>query len=250
VSLWRLEILRLSRTRRWVALVGVYVLFGFVGPLMTRYMEQFLSALGNSLQGVNITLPAPTAPAALESFTKNATQVGTIVVVVVAAGALAFDAVPEMGSFLRTRIPQVTRILLPRYVVTMIASALAFMLGVLTAWYETWALIGPVEAAPIAAGIAYGVIYIALVVAVVAATAQWFRTVLPAVMAALVILLLMPTLGLVTAIANWVPSRLASALPELAAGQAASDYLPATLTSFILIIGLGAIAVHGARRVR
>jgi len=250
MNLWRLEILRLTRTRRWVALVGVYVLFGLVGPLTTRYMEQLLSALGNSLQGMSISLPAPTAAAALDSFTKNATQVGTIVVVVVAAGALAFDAVPEMGIFLRTRVPQVTRILMPRYVVTTFASAIAFTLGVLTAWYETWALIGQVDATAIAAGIAFGVVYIAVVVAVVAATAQWFRTVLPAVMAALVILLLMPTLGLVNAIADWVPSRLSSALPELAAGSTASDYLPATLASVILIIGLASIAVFGAKRAK
>ncbi|MDO9485357.1 MAG: hypothetical protein Q7K25_04775 [Actinomycetota bacterium] len=250
MNLWRLEILRLTRTRRWVALVGVYVLFGLIGPLSTRYMEQLLSSLGNSLQGMSITLPTPTAPAAIDAYVKNATQIGTIVVVVVAAGALAFDSVREMGIFLRTRVPSVSRILLPRYVVTTIASAIAFTLGALTAWYETWALIGTIDATAIAAGIAYGVIYIAVVVAVVAATSQWFKTVLPAVMAALVILILMPTLGLFNAIADWVPSRLTSALPELAAGSTASDYLPAALTSAILIIGLASIAVFGAKRAK
>ncbi|MDP2014828.1 MAG: hypothetical protein Q8L05_11440 [Actinomycetota bacterium] len=250
MNLWRLEILRLTRTRRWVALVGVYVLFGLIGPLSTRYMEQLLSSLGNSLQGMSITLPAPTAAAAIDAFVKNATQIGTIVVVVVAAGALAFDSVPEMGIFLRTRVPNVTKLLLPRYVVTTIASAIAFTLGVLTAWYETWALIGQVDATAIATGIAYGVLYLAVVVAVVAATSQWFKTVLPAVMAALVILILMPTLGLFNAIADWVPSRLTSALPELAAGASTTDYLPAALTSIVLIFGLAAVAVLGARRVK
>jgi len=248
MNLWRLEMLRLTRTRRWVALVGVYVLFGLLGPLSTRYMEQLLSSLGNSLQGMSITLPTPTAPAAMDAFVKNATQIGTIVVVVVAAGALAFDSVREMGIFLRTRVSSVTTILLPRYLITTIASAIAFTLGVLTAWYETWALIGAIDAADIAIGIAYGVIYIALVVAVVAATAQWFRSVLPAVLAAIVILLLMPTLGLVNVISDWVPSRLTSALGELAAGAAPTDYLGAVLTSVLLISTCAVIAVAGARR--
>lgn len=81
-------------------------------------------------------------------------SIGTIVVVVVAAGALAFDSVPELGIFLRSRVSNVAKILLPRYVVTTIASAIAFTLDVLTAWYETWALIGEVKATAIAAGIA------------------------------------------------------------------------------------------------
>ena len=42
MSLWRLEWLRLVRSRRLVALAGVYVFFGFVGPLTARYLGEIV----------------------------------------------------------------------------------------------------------------------------------------------------------------------------------------------------------------
>lgn len=38
MNLWRLEWLRLTRTRRLVAIVGVYLFFGLTGPLTARYL--------------------------------------------------------------------------------------------------------------------------------------------------------------------------------------------------------------------
>ena len=47
-------------------------------------------------------------------YVSNVSQIGLLVAVVVAAGALAFDAKPEMGVFLRTRVSQIWDILVPR----------------------------------------------------------------------------------------------------------------------------------------
>src|SRR5664279_3790107 len=38
VTTWRLEWLRLTRSRRWIALVAVYLVFGLIGPVMAKYM--------------------------------------------------------------------------------------------------------------------------------------------------------------------------------------------------------------------
>ena len=46
MSLWRLELLRLTRTRRGLALFAVYLLFGFVGPLTARYLSDLLELAG------------------------------------------------------------------------------------------------------------------------------------------------------------------------------------------------------------
>ena len=59
MSPWRLEILRLTRTKKWVALVGVYVGFGLLGPLTARYIKEILSRVGSS-DGTVITVPDPT----------------------------------------------------------------------------------------------------------------------------------------------------------------------------------------------
>ena len=38
MTTWQLEWLRLTRSRRWIALVAVYLVFGLIGPVMAKYM--------------------------------------------------------------------------------------------------------------------------------------------------------------------------------------------------------------------
>jgi ABC-2 type transport system permease protein len=248
MTLWRLELLRLVRTRRVVALVGVYVLFGLIGPLGARYLSEILDLAGGDLEGATIVLPDPVPADGMVQYVSNASQIGTLVAVVVAAGALAFDAIPEMGVFLRTRVPSIVAILTPRLVVVAAATVVAFTLGALMAWYETWALIGPLPAGSVLAGIGFGALFLLFVVALVAAFAGWARSVLGTVMASVVVLLLMPLLGVIDALGEWLPTHLAGALGELPAGAAARDYVPATVVTLLLTVGLVRLAVVGAGR--
>jgi ABC-2 type transport system permease protein len=153
MSLWRLEWLRLIRTKRWIALVGVFVFFGLLGPLTARYLGEIIDFAGGELEGATIEFPPPVPADGMTQFVSNAMQIGTLVAVIVAAGALAFDAIPEMGVFLRTRVESVREILVPRVVVTTGAVLAAFLVGALTAWYETWALIGAPDTGAVLAGI-------------------------------------------------------------------------------------------------
>jgi ABC-2 type transport system permease protein len=248
MTLWRLEILRLIRTRRVIALFGVYVFFGLLGPLTARYLGEIVGFAGADLQGATIEFPAATPKDGMAHYISNAGQIGTLIAVVVAAGALAFDAIPEMGVFLRTRVKGVSAILLPRVVVTSVAIVAAFAVGALTAWYETWALIGGLPAGPVLAGIGYGSVFVVFVVALVTAAAGWARGVLSSVMISIVALLAMPVIGIVDAVADWLPTHLMSALVELPAGAAASDYLPATLSAIVLTVALLGLGLAGARR--
>ena len=50
MNLWRLEWLRLVRTKRWIALVGIYVFFGLLGPLSARYMGEIVERFGGGVQ--------------------------------------------------------------------------------------------------------------------------------------------------------------------------------------------------------
>jgi ABC-2 type transport system permease protein len=225
MSLWRLEVLRLVRTRRLLALAGVYLFFGLTGPLLARYMDRLLANVGGDVQ---ITVPPPTPAAGIAQFSSNAQQIGLLVVLVVAAGALAFDARPEIGAFFRTRVGSVGRLLVPRFTVTAVAAGGAFVLGTLAAWYQTTVLIGAPPAGGILAGMLYGVLYLAFAVAVMAMATAVTKTTLTAVALSVGVLLALPLLGLLPAVAEWLPSHLLGALDALAAQAAsASDYLRA-----------------------
>lgn len=248
MTLWRLEWLRLARTRRGIALLGVYLFFGLLGPLTARYLAEIISAAGGDFEGAVIELPPPVPADGMAQYVSNAMQIGTLVSVVVAAGALAFDAIPEMGIFLRTRVPDVRRILAPRVVVTTMAVLGAFVVGSLAAWYETWALIGAPDTGGVLVGILCGMVFLMFVVALVAAVASRAPSVLSTVLVSIVVLLVLPILGIVDAVGRWLPSHLGGALGVLAAPTGdPADYLPAIVLTLLLTGGLLWLAARLAR---
>lgn len=248
MTLWKLEWLRLIRTRRWVVLLGVYLFFGLVGPLTARYLGEIVGFAGGELEGAVIEFPPPTPSDGIAQYVSNAMQIGTLVAVVVAAGALAFDSVPEMGAFLRTRVRSLVHILTPRFVITTIAVAVAYVVGVAAAWYETWVLIGSVDAGGMVVGTALAILFLAFVVALVAAVAGRAHSVLSTVLISIVVLLAMPIAGLVQSVGRWLPTHLSTALIGLSGGGSVSEYLPATAVTAVVIPLLLWLAVWLANR--
>lgn len=244
MTLWKLELLRLFRTRRWLALAGVYVFFGFLGPLTARYLSEILDRVGGNLEGVVIELPDPEPVDGLTQYVANASQLGLLVAVIVAAGALTLDAKPEMGIFLRTRVERMETILRPRFVVSAAATVAAFAAGALAAWYESVVLMGALPALDVIAGIVYGSLYLVFVVAVVAAAAGRARTVLATVLTSIVVMLILPIFGVVEEIGRWLPSHLVGALDGIPAGDPATDYLGAAAVA----VGAGVVALWLAVR--
>jgi len=244
VTLWRLEWLRLWRTRRWIALAAAYLIFGLLGPPLARYADVILKHFGGGQ--LRITVPKPVPADGIANFVKNSSQIGLVVVVVVSAAALAFDANPEMGAFLRTRAPNVGAIIVPRYATNAVAAAVAFVLGTLAAWYETAVLLGSLPAGRMVVGMLLGVLYLAFAVAVVALCAAIARSVLAAVMLGLAVLIALPIAGLVRGVGRWLPSDLVGALSDLASGAAASAYVRAAAVTIVVTPALLWLAVRRA----
>lgn len=242
MTLWRLEWLRLVRTKRWIALLGVYLFFGLAGPFGARYLEQIVSFAGGDIAA---EFPEPVPADGLAQYVSNAAQIGTLVAVIIAAGSLAFDAVPEMGVFLRTRVTSVRTILVPRFVVISAALISSFLVGTAAAWYETWVLIGTPDTAGVLAGAAYGAVFLCFVVALVAAVASAAPSVLSTVLISLVILLAMPLVGIVDAIGQWMPTHLPAALASLPGGETSiTDYAGAAALTMAATVVLFEMAVR------
>jgi ABC-2 type transport system permease protein len=247
MSLWRLEWLRLVRTHRLLVLVGTYLFFGFTGPLTARYLSQILGRLGT--EGVTVEFPVPVPADGIAQFVGNASQIGLLVVVLVAASALAFDARREMAVFLRTRVHGVRAIVIPAYVMTVVGAVAGLVAGSLAAWYETTVLLGGLPAIATLTGVALGALFLAFAVAVTAAVASVMRGVAATAGVALAGLLGLAVLGGLTPLGRWLPTHLAGAMTELVRGAPAADFGPATLTSLVgTAAALTAAVVLGARR--
>jgi ABC-2 type transport system permease protein len=242
LGLWRLEWLRLTRTPQAVALLAVFVACGLIEPVLTRYERQLFGHLGN---GVRVTGPPPTPADGLSGYVSEVTFVGLILVVLLAAAAFGFDARPGLATFLRTRITSTWQLVTPRFVAFAGAAALAYLLGTLAAWYETVLLIGSLPVAGLLGGVLCGVVYLTFAVAVTALAASLARGTLATAGVALVILLALPVLGTVHALADWLPSALVGAPGQLASG---AHHLPYFLPALLVTAAAAAAALAGAAR--
>ena len=110
VSLWRLEYLRLRRSWRGPAVLVVFLLFGLFGPLTAEYLGEIVNRLGSD--GIQVIVPEATLADGFAHFLGNVHQIGLIVAIAVTSSALAFDADPEVATFLRTRVPSIPRLVL------------------------------------------------------------------------------------------------------------------------------------------
>jgi ABC-2 type transport system permease protein len=249
MNLWRLEWLRLIRTPRALTLLAVFIFFGLVEPVITKYQSKLLAHVGN---GVRIVIPPPTPAEGMSGYIGEITGIGLIVVVVIAAGAFSFDARHGLAVFLRTRVSGSWQLVMPRYTASVAAAAVAYLLGTLAAWYETDLLIGSLPAGAVLAGYLCAAMYLAFAVAVTALAASVVRSTLASTGIALAVLLVIPIVGTFRGIHDWLPSTLVSAPVDLLAGaHQFTHYLPAFAVAVAVSAAALAIAVRrlGAREI-
>jgi ABC-2 type transport system permease protein len=236
---WRLELLRLWRTRRLVTLAATFLVLGLGVPVLTYYLPELVENAGN---GVTIIAPRQTPADAVEGFAGNAAQLGTLAVAIVVASTVAVDAHPVVAAFYRTRIHSPARLLLPRYLTVTAAGVAAFGLGTFGAWYETEALLGHVPAGALLRGFALQALWFCFAASVVALFTSVIRSVPAAVGASIAFLLALALLGNLSSASSWLPTCLSGSAADLLRHHTAGVWHAVLLTALATIAAL-ALAV-------
>jgi ABC-2 type transport system permease protein len=246
MSPWRLEWLRLTRSRRGAVLIAVYVFFGLVGPLLAKYMAQ-IAAYASS--GVTIVVPAPKPGDGIVNFVSQGSQTGMIVLLVIAAGAFSFDARRGLAIFYRTRVSRPFALIWPRFVATAALAVTAYVLGTAAAWFETTVVLGGLPPGQVLAGAAVEAVFLVFAIAVVAAAGTFGRSTLATAGISIgVLLLVLPVAGVVTSAAVWLPTKLLTAPAALVTGAAVADYGRPVVVSLVATALLLLLAVHRTGR--
>jgi ABC-2 type transport system permease protein len=225
---WRLEWLRLTRTPRAIALAGVYLFFGLLGPVTAKYLQDIVNRVQS---GVQVIVAQPAPKDGIANYISQAGQTGLVIVVVIAASAFTFDARRGLSTFLRTRASSIWQLIAPRFTVTAVAAVAAYTLGTLAAWYETALLLDQPPAGAMLAGLLCGSVYLVFAVSVATAAASVARGTLAAVGVTVAVLLGLPLLGLAGPLHPWLPSTLLTAPVALLTHANLGDYLPALATA-------------------
>ncbi|MGC4108117.1 MAG: hypothetical protein QM753_17475 [Thermomicrobiales bacterium] len=140
-TLWRIELLRIWRTRRLIGLLFTYCFFGFADPILARYMVQIIGSAANTDQ-MQVTVADPVPADGMVGYLGSAMQIGLMVGLAMLVSACAIDASYSLAIFSRTRRKDIWTLLVPRLTIALATMTAAFTLGMAAAWYETTVLIG------------------------------------------------------------------------------------------------------------
>lgn len=245
MSTWRLEWLRMTRTPRAIALGGIYLFFGLLGPVTAKYLQEIVNRVQS---GVQVIVAHPAPKDGIANYVGQISQTGLIVVVVITAGALTFDARPGLSTFLRTRVTSMWQLIAPRFTVNAAAAVAAYILGTLAAWYETALLLGSPSPGAMLVGLLCGSVYLIFAVSVATAAASVVRSTPGTVGLTLGALLALPLLGMIGPLHAWLPSTLVTAPIALLTGSTTGDYLPALAITVVSIPLLLATATFRLER--
>ena len=237
MTLWRLEVVRLVRSLRWVILAAVYGFFGVLGPLIARFLPDIVERFEGTTAGLPELGPAD----GITQYVSSAQQFGLLAVAFVAAAALAIDTKPELSVFFRTRA-SIRDLVTPRLVVNAASAAVAFVFGAALAYVGTGLLLEWIDFGPFVVGVILQCVYLVFAVAVVALMASIVRKVVTTALLAMGVLLLLGVLTLLPPLAPWLPSDLAGALDQLIRGGE-FEYWRSLIGTAVLIVALPAIAV-------
>ena len=225
---WRLEWLRLIRTPRAIALGGTYLFFGLLGPVTARYLQDIVSRFQSSVQ---VVVAQPTARDGITNYISQVSQTGLIVLIVITAGSVTFDARRGLSTFLRTRTTSMWQLIAPRFTVNAVAAVTAYALGTLGAWYETTLLLGSPPAGAMLEGLLCGSAYLVFAVSVTTAAASAVRSTFGTIGVTVGALLALPLLGMIGPLHRWLPSTLVTAPVDLLGRSSLSGFVPALVVT-------------------
>jgi ABC-2 type transport system permease protein len=227
MTLWHLEWLRLVRTRRLVALLGVNSLLGLTTPYLARYQNEVFEQVGG---GVELTMPDATTADALDMFGSNAGQLGVLTVLIVAVLAFAADGGPRT-IFLRTRVHRDRDLVLPALAVNGLAATAAWTCGLALAYYETAVLITPPAVGMTLLGWLFGTLYHWFLVALALLCTRLMSGTVGAIVVPVAVLLALGLAGTMERVRGWVPTALAGARGDLVRDGDPSRFVPGVLVT-------------------
>lgn len=231
LGLWRLEWLRLVRTKRLLLLLVAYPGVGLIGPVFARHRDRIVEALH-----IDAVAPASgmRADSGMAVYTYAAGQIGILVGLALMASALAVDHRPGLAAFHRTRLRRRRDLVVPRYTVTTAAVSLAYLMGSLIAWAQVHWMFGPLPAKAVFYGSFYGIVGVVLEVSVVAAMAAFLRRPVAIFGGSLVAFVLMPVAALWRPLQHWLPSQLFNCQVDLLRGHTPGEYVDNLVVAVVL----------------
>jgi ABC-2 type transport system permease protein len=215
-SLLEKEVVEAWRTYRLAVISALFLAFGIVAPVMTRYLPDIIAAFAPS--GFQVSLPPLGVPDVIDQLLKNIVQFGALAAILTTMGTVASEK--ERGTAALVLTKPVTRLafLSSKLAAIGLLFGLAIALATIGGWIYTTYLFEPIQPWPWAE--MAGVI--------------WLSTMVYVAITFLGSVLMRSSLGAAAfGFAGLIALSLASIIPSL------SSWLPAGLTAVAKAVALG-----------
>jgi ABC-2 type transport system permease protein len=204
-ALLKKELKEQLRTHKFLIVAAVFLVFGFATPLLIKYMPQLIEMAGDDIV---VQMPEPSAVMAISEYANTLVQVGTLVAVLVAMGAIARERERGLAAMILSKPVSRGAFVTAKLAAMSVTFVMALALGSAACYVYTVLLIGPADASAFLALNLLLALFFVLCLSVALLCSSLFRNQLAAGGVALVVLIAQALLTQVPEIGDYMPARL------------------------------------------
>jgi ABC-2 type transport system permease protein len=242
----RKELLEQWRTLRLPLAAVIFGLIGLTSPLLARFTAEIIKAVASDQFQLN--LPPPTVADSVDQLAKNLNQLGALIAILIAAGAVAPEKERGTAALLLVRPVSRAGFLLAKIGALGVTFAVSLVLALAAWWFYTLVLF---EALPIGGVVALGILDWLFLMAWVSLTflaSTLTRSTLAAAGLGVTALIVVGLLSIAPPLASWLPIGLVSVARAFALGLDAGDAWKPIVGTVVLIVASIGLAWLSFRR--
>lgn len=231
------EVKEQVRTYRFLIVAAVFVVFGISTPLLLKYLPQIMEIAG---EGMTINMPPPTAAQSLAEYLGNIGQLGLLITVLMAMGAIA-NELKNKTAILALSKP-VSRTAFVTAKLTALSLTFTVSLAVASTFcfaYSVW-LIGPSSLSSFVGVNLLTALFLIFALALTLLCSSIFRSSLAAGGLALVSLVGLSLFGMLPVIGDYTPGKLLEWGSNLLAAQGGTYWgaVAVSIAGIIACVGI------------
>ncbi|HOC06278.1 MAG: ABC transporter permease [Bacillota bacterium] len=214
------EIKEFLRTYKVFVVPGLFLLFGFTSPIITKVLPSLLSSLAEE---INFVLPEMTWVDSYGQFFKNLNQMGILAIILTTMGTIAEERNRGISQLVLTKPVPRTSYVLAKYAANFLPIAFTTVLAFFATWFYTDVLFPDTVFLNGLGATGVYIAYLAVILALVILASAMTKSAIAAgglTVLGLIILNLLPLFS--KALSKYSPAVLADYIYQVAGGTAAS----------------------------
>ena len=229
------------KTFRLLIVAGVFLFFGLTTPLLTKYTPELIERFGG---GVVLEMPPPTALQALVEYSSTALQIGLLIVVLIAMGAIAGERRSGTAALTLSKPVSTGAFVTAKLIAISATFVIGLILGGLGAFGYTWLLFEDGNLGGFIAQTALLSGFIIFCLSVTLVFSAIFRNALAAGGVSIAVLIVSLTLSAIPWVGRVMPGSITSWGNHLVAGESGGAEWLALATTVALIAACAWLATR------